>query len=393
MDLNFHYYAVKTLAIRAGFTEEQGQVIANYSQFVDDFTSFVPIILDDVPDFAQHLATKWGNKWLFTPVTTGFESWFDMARLILEVNQRAITVPFHFIPPHAKLNEKKEGDERTEWRVVAAHMNVDSQIRDLMLEAQRAFIDNPDDKVNLIRIGLLLHIFADTYAHQNFSGFWGWENYCSLEHVYDNSTKEDITDSYSPKWYFLFPGIGHTEANHAPDDSNVTIDMKMKLTQSGGYDFPYSRSNTSEFCALAREVIDYFSACLKKEPISGDEWIELCPLLGKGFLTSLKQTVALDKHWKSIFPDIEYCYDKESVMDSLLEKRYNAANLPDEYKDLISELAENGAEVEPAVYKAKSDEYFRYNVLAENVRTFVNGTTIESEQAEKLRKALNALGK
>lgn len=35
MDINFHYYAVKTLAIHAGFDEECAQIIARYSQFVD----------------------------------------------------------------------------------------------------------------------------------------------------------------------------------------------------------------------------------------------------------------------------------------------------------------------------------------------------------------------
>lgn len=87
MDINFHYYAVKTLAIHAGFDEECAQIIARYSQFVDDFTIYKTMVLDNVPTFARHLAKPYKGKWLFTPVTTGFDSWFEMARLALEQNQ------------------------------------------------------------------------------------------------------------------------------------------------------------------------------------------------------------------------------------------------------------------------------------------------------------------
>ena len=84
MDINFHYYTVKTLAVKAGYTDDEAQTIANYSQFVDDFTNYKYMLLSSVPDFARHLATKiTGSVWLFNPVTTGFESWFDMALLLL----------------------------------------------------------------------------------------------------------------------------------------------------------------------------------------------------------------------------------------------------------------------------------------------------------------------
>lgn len=387
MDLNFHYYAVKTLAIRAGFTEEQGQTIANYSQFVDDFTSYRPILLDDVPEYARHLAMWLGilDKWVFFPVTTGFESWFDMARLITDGNQRAITVPFHFIPPQAKLDEEKNGNERTALRVVPARMDTPSQIRDLMLEAQKAFEGNRDDRTNLIRIGMLLHIFADTYAHQNFSGFWGWENHCLLKKVTDNTTKQDCTSLYFPKLYHLVPGIGHPEANHAPDDSNVTFEVVMKSKEGDAYDITYKRNNTEEFCVLAREVINFFSRCLGKEPLSESEWNRLVPQLKQGFLSLHKDAAMLNDDWKKIFPDIEYSYDKEHVMNALLEKHTDANSLPNGCRELIGKLSEQGIEVEPAVYRAKSDEYFRYNVLASAVRAFVKAPDTGKEQMEKLK--------
>lgn len=100
---------MKTLAVKAGYTDDEAQTIANYSQFVDDFTNYNYMLLSAVPDFARHLAKKITDSvWLFNPVTTGFESWFDMALLLLEKNQKNILTPFHFIPQHKKLTKKAQ---------------------------------------------------------------------------------------------------------------------------------------------------------------------------------------------------------------------------------------------------------------------------------------------
>lgn len=394
MDLNFHYYAVKTLAFRAGFSEEDAQTIANYSQFVDDYTKFFPMVLDDVPEFAQHLGVKFLGVWIFWPVTTGFDSWVDMLRLVTEEHQKTITVPFHFIPPHTKLNEKITGDNRVAWRVVPAHMSTDSLIRELMLGAKKDFQDNPDNrKVNLMHIGMLLHTFADTYAHQNFSGFWGWENYCKLTRVVDNVTNKDITASYEPDLYYLIPAIGHPEANHAPDDSNVTFDVKMLFKEEDmykEYPFSYRRSNTSEYCILAREIINFLSDCLGKEPPAENEWEELCLNLAKGFLTSQKEPIVLNRHWGNIFKDISYHYSKETMMNELLEQQDQQI---DGIEDVVAELHNHGIEANPTLYKVKSEDFFHYNVLADEIRNFVNDENIGEIRTERLKKALESLGK
>ncbi|MCD8136345.1 MAG: hypothetical protein LUH01_10530 [Parabacteroides gordonii] len=388
MDINFHYYAVKTLAIRAGFLEEQGQIIANYSQFVDDFTSYMPMFLNEVPEFARHLCTKLPYGWFFSPVTTGFESWFDMARLITEQNQRTITIPFHFIPPHTKLNETKKGDERIAWRVVPAHLDTDSMIRDLLLTAKDKYLAKPNARENLIRIGLLLHIFADTYAHQNFSGFWGWENYCLLTSVSDNKNDKSVTDAYSPAIYHQMLGIGHTEANHAPDDSNVSFEMKMQFKENGKDEFLYGRSNTSEFCIASREIIDYLSSCLDRSPIPESEWEKLSPLLGNGFLTSFKNPALLNEHWKALFPDIQYHYNKDGMMNELLIRQSGTNEFFAKNGSLIRQLSNQGIEVESAIFQTKSDDFFHYNVIADEVRNFVNGVNVGHEQLMKLKNAL-----
>ncbi len=42
MNIDFHYYTVKTIAFYAGFSLEEAQDIAFYSQYVDDYNAYTP---------------------------------------------------------------------------------------------------------------------------------------------------------------------------------------------------------------------------------------------------------------------------------------------------------------------------------------------------------------
>ncbi len=88
MNINFHYHAIKSIAREAGLPEDDAELIAGYSQMIDDFNDYAPFFVNNVPDYAKHLCTHfWGDYYIFRPVTTGFSSWFDMATLAVEKNQ------------------------------------------------------------------------------------------------------------------------------------------------------------------------------------------------------------------------------------------------------------------------------------------------------------------
>lgn len=381
MDINFHYYAVKTLAVKAGYTDNEAQTIANYSQFVDDFTNYKYMLLSAVPEFARHLATKiTDSTWIFNPVTTGFESWFDMALLVLEKNQKNTLTPFHFIPQHKKLNETSTN--REEWRVVPAQLEQDSLIQQLLVEAKALYLQR-NSKENTIRIGLLLHIFADTYAHQGYSGSQGWENYAKLLSATDNLNGKDITGDYSPGKYHQLPAIGHTETSHAPNDSNISFDIEMKYNEKDNYKLKYGRSNTREFQLAAREIIDFLLSCKGKAPMSTGDWITLSGQIAKGFLTNQKTVAALNAHWSGIFPGINYHYNRNEMLSESLSAETNdllsSGLATPELANALNTLARQGVEIDTTLYTAKSDDFFHYNVIADKVRAFVNGGNIVDE--------------
>jgi len=367
MDINFHYFAVKAVAVKAGFQEKDAQIIASYSQFVDDFSNYHTMFFEDIPDFAQYLATKTTNGWLFSPVTTGFNSWLELARLIIPENQRKIAIPFHFIPKNKKLNQPVK--DRTKWRVIPASLDSPSLIQKLLLKAKEAYKKN-GSTVNLIKIGTLLHIFADTYAHQNFSGFWNWENNSKLTSARNNIDESNILSSYSPKIHYKLPSIGHTNVNHVLDDSNVSFGMLQKLDKNDDYSIKYSRNNTREYLTALHEIINYLRSCIDLNPINQRAWDEMSQNFAKGFLTPSKDINALSIYWHNIFPDITFDYNKQDLYKldvkpmNTLKKRYIG-----DYRKFL----ENNPDFEGMVYTANSDYFFHYNVIADEIRRYVNG--------------------
>jgi hypothetical protein len=362
MDINFHYYAVKAIAARAGFPENEAQLIASYSQFVDDFDDSGAIALENVPVWARHLAYQSGGVWWFKIVTTGFNSWFDMASLILESNQKWIVMPFHFFP-RAPLNTLQN---RVNWRVAPVSITADSLLRDMLVAAGDDLLHGAaaDRPANLLRIGLLLHIFADTYAHQKFSGFRGWENNSYLTNVTNNVTDADVTSSYSPNTYWAMPSVGHTNVGHAPDDSNVRFTMKFCLNSNDRYSLTYTRSNTEVYCDAGREIMRYLRGCLGLPEISAADWAAFTVPLSAGFRTAAKDVPTLNAHWLAQFPGVAFNYNSAPMKQAERGGRE---------LDGEARLLAEAQGIAPLLSATKSDMWFHYNVFADNIRVRANG--------------------
>ena len=147
MDINFHYFAIKTIAIEAGFDPDEAQLIASYSQFVDDYSIWGNYKFKRVPEYAMELATNKGDYYKFYTVTTGFESLADMTRLKFEKYQRDIVVPFHFIPYKNinQIDEKVEGREA--YRTTPADHTGDNLMDCLMKSAMQKCRDSETSRL------------------------------------------------------------------------------------------------------------------------------------------------------------------------------------------------------------------------------------------------------
>lgn len=218
MNINFHYFAVKTLARLAGVKEEEAQKIAYYSQMVDDFgkISTNVKVKGDVPKFfTQNGLAKWikgsENEYIFYPIVTSIDmmkSEFSSAHL------KKTVLPFHFVTknpinPNAKIDDDSRADYRAQMATDDGHL-IWKEIETTIA----AMADKTLRERMLVKLGILFHVFADTYAHYDFSGLHGWENWAKATQVYNHLTGnyENFCEPAS-----LYPEIGHACLSHLPD--------------------------------------------------------------------------------------------------------------------------------------------------------------------------------
>jgi len=170
MNIEFHYYIIHFLANQAGFPEEEARTLAYSSQFVDHNIISYTI--------------KSGNRTYATFPTQNYGFWDDSF-------PREVYIPFHFFPGNPDYERAKRLDGRKNSLSCTPN---GPQVKELLLTALKTR--------NLYRVGIALHTYADSWAHQNFSG--------QLE-------EWNAIDSRS-----LIPAIGHAQALRKPDTPGLS---------------------------------------------------------------------------------------------------------------------------------------------------------------------------
>ena len=205
MNAEFHYYAVCFLCLRAGLPERRAVDIAFASQYVDN-----AILAYEIDD---------GGRSYSTQVTQNYVFWD-------ETTLRDIYLPFHFVPgDRARAQAERADGAASRWTVTP-----DSPLaKELLVAALRTGDD--------FRIGIALHAYADTWAHQNFSG---------------RVEEGNSLDPSSP-----LPPAGHLQALRAPDDASGSwVDPRLEG--------PLARVDNGErFRGAARKIYRYLRTYLR----------------------------------------------------------------------------------------------------------------------------------
>jgi len=194
MNVEFHYHALYFICRRAGFPEGRAATIAASSQRVDD-----AVIPYEIVDPA--------GRAFSTLVTQDYAFWD-------ESTSRDVYLPFHFIPAGG---QAAAGASR---HATAADC---PSAKALLVAALRSRDD--------YRVGVALHAYADTWAHQGFSGL---------------RESANALDPASP-----LPAVGHLQALKAPDDPGaVWEDPRLGPGRSRVV-------NADRFLAAARKIYRY----------------------------------------------------------------------------------------------------------------------------------------
>lgn len=169
MDIEFHYYMIYLIAAKAGFGAKDAHTIAYASQYVDD---------NDLK-----LEIDKGRP-------SAYRNYISQTMNILKPKAKLFRIYplFHFVPgdPMSKTAFRKDG--KMHW----LNTTPNSQNANAIMDAA-ARTKNPH------RIGVAGHSFADTWAHQNFVGYY------------------DGFNSMSSPLDKIIPNIGHADAQHNPD--------------------------------------------------------------------------------------------------------------------------------------------------------------------------------
>lgn len=386
MDISFHYYAIKVLSIGAGFDEADAQIISQYSQFVDDYNQFNAMRLTNVPEYASHL-TVFG---LFNPVTTGFQG-IDNAWFTNDRYRRRILTPFHFIPEKQLL----PGNAPPRVKAYCPETGADTLLHSMLEQARAKYRYAKGNaalkKEALMRIGMLLHIFADTYSHQEFSGGWGWENESKLVHVQigeGHGVTREVTGDYHAGKFHQLPSIGHANVSTAPDETAVCFTMKHHEDEKNAkYTETYSRNNTLTFLEAARRIFEYLLTLSEQPALGGTitDFSKISVRLARAFSLYREKEESdqgygrlLKEHWEKStqglysFP-VSFHYNKNDVLNCPL----SAVSSPMQ-ADTVGKA------------KTMTDDFYRYNVLAYEIRRAVTGESnpmngLETDEVQLLR--------
>jgi hypothetical protein len=173
MNVEFHYYLTKYIALEAGFDADEAEIIAYSNQLVDD--NIYPLKID-LPD-----GESYENFVSHTPDSKNPEK-FLIRRYIL----------FHFMPGNPTNSKVFRKDGKMHLLMTTADSAHASEI----------FFDTTKSE-NLYSLGIASHMLADSIAHQNFVG-----------------TLEEM-NSMNGVWETMTPAIGHVLAGDKPDIPNL----------------------------------------------------------------------------------------------------------------------------------------------------------------------------
>ena len=202
MDLEFHYYMTYLIAIRSGFNKKDANLLAYSSQYIDNNDH----IFNISPGTDDH-----------------YENYISQTKNITKPRKKLFRIYpiFHFIPGEVMAKKSRRKDGKLHYLNTTPDNKNANQILDGALESN-----------NIYKIGLAVHAFADTYAHQNFVGYF--ESYNHLGGVLQKSPAK----------------VGHASAVHKPDIPNLIWDDDRLCS------FNCKRNNKEIFLRAAGRIFE-----------------------------------------------------------------------------------------------------------------------------------------
>lgn len=148
MQIDFHHGVTYVLARLAGFDDRAAHIISYSAQYVDDATNAGVV--------------RFNNGALFSRISSAHKM-LDY-RNFQELANHFVWIPFHFLPGNGGL---PEGQDPSGSFIEKLICRPNSHVAQQMV---RECIAQHDREWGLYRLGITMHVYADTWAHQGFAG-------------------------------------------------------------------------------------------------------------------------------------------------------------------------------------------------------------------------------
>jgi len=217
MDIEFHYYMTHLIALRAGFKPEDAVTIAFASQYTDD---------NDTPHRIE------GGDF---PYENLISQTMDISKP--QEERLSIYPIFHFCPASSEeiLRQAPLRKDGTYHRLDTLPDN--SNARKIFTDAMNS--------LDLYRIGIGTHMYADTFCHRDFVGYKHTFNWLKIEGF------AGVLDD-------ILPCIGHALAMHQPDIPALVWEDTRLISKER------EKKNKEQILAAAGHIFDFY--CLNTKP-------------------------------------------------------------------------------------------------------------------------------
>ncbi len=273
---------------KTGFSPEDAQIIAYASQFVDDAVDHKKM---KVNGHLEILSKRFSGD-TFNPVCSAHRG-LQFLKGFKEDVQNKIYIPFHF------LHDLESDKDKSGSCIVKSNGKL---AKKLVLLAQTELSKSTGEQrvLGLVRLGIALHVYSDTWAHQNFSGRHNpKENDIDNIEIFEEGKWKRIS-RFSQLEYNALPDIGHAEAASFPDQSHLKWRYKKLST-----DKTHERNNTQLFIEAAENIFNLFIGV--QTDIS---WTNIRTKLFECFSFETDSIDNKFKKFQKIFPEIGFFYDE-----------------------------------------------------------------------------------
>jgi hypothetical protein len=254
MQIDFHHGVTYCLARLAGFDRQRAEIVAHAAQYVDDAIEEGPVHFD--------------NGQVYERISSAHKT-LDY-RNFEQLSNQQVWIPFHFLPGNDGMPAGQHTSANVIDRTICCPNSYVAQdmVRECIRQRQAAH--------GLHRLGISMHVFADTWAHQGFTGVSHKINRASelldeqgrpdpqkkqrIRDFFSKGMGEQLLDRVTGFFVSEVLPLGHGAVLSYPDKPF------LKWGYTNGLGQVVQRDNPRDFLEAAQEMCMWMQRYIKGDP-------------------------------------------------------------------------------------------------------------------------------